>query len=104
MEQAVDELIAACVGGYLPAVRRILADDPTLPRRRNSDSFLQIHPLGCAVASPNVPNPSDDELKVRLPRQSYCAARAWATEAEPYSTRVTRTQFVLPPVAFDHMW
>jgi ankyrin repeat protein len=155
MEQAVDELITACVAGDLPAVRRILGrdpalataanmfgatpahaahysghseiadllltqyarldgflaaelgltrelrdqlrNDPALPRKRNaagstalhgacywgsleatallldhgaeiniptSDSFLQIHPLGCAVATANVPNPSDEELVV----------------------------------------
>ena len=29
------------------------------------DSFLQIRPLGCAVATPNVPNPSDDEHVVQ---------------------------------------
>ncbi|PWU01687.1 MAG: hypothetical protein C5B51_22365 [Terriglobia bacterium] len=50
----------ACYWGQL-AVSEFLLDsgaDPSAPTR---DNFLQIPPLGCAVATPDVPNPSDDE-------------------------------------------
>ncbi len=56
-------LHAACYWGQV-AVARLLLEagaDPTVGTR---DGFLLISPLGSAVASPDVPNPSDDESTV----------------------------------------
>jgi ankyrin repeat protein len=49
--------------GAIEAARRLIARgaDVTAVSR---DDFLQIHPLGSAVATPGVPNPSDDEGRV----------------------------------------
>jgi ankyrin repeat protein len=43
------------------AVARLLLDRGADPNAVTQDSFLQIAPLGCAVATPDVPNPSDSE-------------------------------------------
>lgn len=53
-------LHGACYWGQLAATRFLLEHgaDPNAPTR---DSFLQIRPLGCAAATADVPNPSDDE-------------------------------------------
>jgi uncharacterized protein len=50
----------ACYWGQTVTARYLLerGADPNAPTR---DSFLQIRPLGCAVATPDVPNPSDRE-------------------------------------------
>jgi len=50
----------ACYWGQFEVVRLLLerGADPNSPTR---DQFLQIRPLGCAVATPDVPNPSDRE-------------------------------------------
>jgi uncharacterized protein len=56
-------LHGACYWGSVDAARLLLergADVNALTR----DSFLRIAPIGCAVATPNVPNPSDDESVV----------------------------------------
>jgi ankyrin repeat protein len=56
-------LHGACYWGSAAAARVLLergADVNALTR----DSFLRIAPIGCAVATPNVPNPSDDESVV----------------------------------------
>jgi ankyrin repeat protein len=53
-------LHGACYWGSVAAARLLLergADVNAFTR----DSFLRIAPIGCAVATPNVPNPSDDE-------------------------------------------
>jgi ankyrin repeat protein len=50
----------ACYWGQVAVSRLLLAngaDANAAPR----DNFLQIRPLGCAVATPDVPNPSDQE-------------------------------------------
>jgi uncharacterized protein len=50
----------ACYWGQTETVKYLLeqgADANAATR----DSFLQIRPLGCAVATANIPNPSDDE-------------------------------------------
>jgi ankyrin repeat protein len=43
------------------AVARLLLDRGADPNAVTRESFLQIAPLGCAVATPDVPNPSDRE-------------------------------------------
>jgi cytohesin len=56
-------LHGACYWGSVAAARVLLdagADVNAITR----DSFLRIAPIGCAVATPNVPNPSDDEATV----------------------------------------
>jgi ankyrin repeat protein len=56
-------LHGACYWGAGDAARLLLerGADPDLA---TTDSFLQIRALGCAVASPGVPNPSEDEAAV----------------------------------------
>jgi ankyrin repeat protein len=56
-------LHGACYWGSLEAAR-LLLDNGADIQAATADSFLQIHPLGCAVASPDVPNPSDSEAVV----------------------------------------
>ncbi len=56
-------LHGACYWGSLEAAR-ILLDHGADVRAVTADSFLRIHPLGCAVATPDVPNPSQDEAVV----------------------------------------
>jgi ankyrin repeat protein len=53
-------LHGACYWGSVEATR-VLLDNGADVQAATADSFLQIHPLGCAVATPDVPNPSDDE-------------------------------------------
>jgi ankyrin repeat protein len=56
-------LHGACYWGQTTIARFLLergADSNAVTR----DSFLQIAPLGCAVATPDVPNPSDQESVV----------------------------------------
>jgi len=53
----------ACYWGQVEAARYLL-DHGADPNAINQDPFLQIHPLGCAVATADVPNPSDDEAVV----------------------------------------
>ena len=53
-------LHGACYWGSVGAAR-ILLDNGADARAATQDEFLQIHPLGCAVAAPDVPSPSDDE-------------------------------------------
>lgn len=43
------------------AVSRLLLKNGADANAATRDSFLQIRPLGCAVATPDVPNPSDHE-------------------------------------------
>jgi ankyrin len=43
------------------AVAKLLLERGADPNAMTRDSFLQIAPLGCAVATPDVPNPSDRE-------------------------------------------
>jgi ankyrin repeat protein len=43
------------------AVARLLLEHGADPNAVTRDNFLQIAPLGCAVATPDVPNPSDRE-------------------------------------------
>lgn len=56
-------LHGACYWGSVEAAR-LLLDHGADVRAATSDAFLQIHPLGCAVATPDVPNPSQDESVV----------------------------------------
>jgi ankyrin repeat protein len=56
-------LHGACYWGSLEAAR-LLLDQGADVQTATADSFLQIHPLGCAVATADVPNPSDDESVV----------------------------------------
>ncbi len=56
-------LHGACYWGSVETARMLL-DHGADARAVTADSFLQIHPLGCAVASPDVPNPSQDESVV----------------------------------------
>lgn len=58
-------LHGACYWGSVEAARMLL-DHGADPCATTSDPFLQIHPLGCAVATPDVPNPSQDESIVLL--------------------------------------
>jgi uncharacterized protein len=50
----------ACYWGQIDAAKLLLerGADPNTP---TTDAFLKIRPLGCAVASPEVPNPSFEE-------------------------------------------
>ena len=50
----------ACYWGQVETAR-VLLDRGADPNAVTRDSFLQIRPLGCAVATADVPNPSDDE-------------------------------------------
>ncbi len=50
----------ACYWGQT-AVARLLLESGADANAVTRDSFLQIAPLGCAVATPDVPNPSDSE-------------------------------------------
>ncbi|HEY3825049.1 MAG TPA: ankyrin repeat domain-containing protein [Bryobacteraceae bacterium] len=50
----------ACYWGQT-AVTRVLLERGADANAVTRDNFLQIAPLGCAVATPDVPNPSDDE-------------------------------------------
>lgn len=56
-------LHGACYWGSIEA-SRLLLDHGADVNAVTTDSFLQIHPLGCAVATPDVPNPSQDESAV----------------------------------------
>lgn len=56
-------LHGACYWGSLDAAR-ILLDHGADVNTATTDTFLQIHPLGCAVATPDVVNPSQDEAVV----------------------------------------
>jgi ankyrin repeat protein len=53
----------ACYWGQV-AVSRLLSAKGADVNAATRDSFLQIRPLGCAVATPDVPNPSDQENTV----------------------------------------
>ena len=53
-------LHGACYWGGVPTAK-LLLERGANPDVATTDSFLQIRPLGCAVAAPDVPNPSDDE-------------------------------------------
>ncbi len=53
-------LHGACYWGQV-AVARFLLDNGADPDAVTRDSFLKIRPLGSAVATPDVPNPSDRE-------------------------------------------
>jgi ankyrin repeat protein len=50
----------ACYWGQV-AVSRLLFGHGADANAATRDNFLQIRPLGCAVATPDVPNPSDQE-------------------------------------------
>jgi uncharacterized protein len=50
----------ACYWGQV-AISRLLLTNGADADVQTRDSFLQIRPLGCAVATPDVPNPSDSE-------------------------------------------
>ena len=68
-------LHGACYWGSVAAAKVLLergADVNALTR----DSFLRIAPIGCAVATPNVPNPSDDESVVLALVELLVANRA----------------------------
>jgi ankyrin repeat protein len=56
-------LVRACYWGRTEAARLLLdrGADPDAPTR---DGFLDIRPLGAAAATPDLPNPSDDEAVV----------------------------------------
>ena len=56
-------LHGACYWGSIEAAR-LLLDHGADVNAVTTDDFLQIHPLGCAVATPDVPNPSQDESAV----------------------------------------
>jgi ankyrin repeat protein len=71
----VTALHGACYWGSVAAATLLLergADVNALTR----DSFLKIAPIGCAVASPNVPNPSEDESVVLALVELLMAHRA----------------------------
>jgi ankyrin repeat protein len=53
-------LHGACYWGSVDTAR-VLLDHGADVNATSADSFLQIQPLGCAVATPDVPNPSQDE-------------------------------------------
>jgi ankyrin repeat protein len=53
----------ACYWGNVEGAA-LLLDAGADANAQTRDPFLQIRPLGCAVATPNVPNPSDDERVV----------------------------------------
>jgi ankyrin repeat protein len=68
-------LHGACYWGSVAAAKLLLergADVNALTR----DSFLKIAPIGCAVATPNVPNPSEDESVVLALVELLVANRA----------------------------
>src|SRR5215470_5242274 len=50
----------SCYWGQVQIVR-LLLERGADPNAATKDQFLQIRPLGCAVASPDFPNPSDEE-------------------------------------------
>jgi hypothetical protein len=50
----------ACYWGQIAVVRTLLAHGAG-PNAVTRDRLLRIHPLGCAVATPGVPSPSDKE-------------------------------------------
>jgi uncharacterized protein len=50
----------SCYWGQIE-IARLLLERSADPNAATKDQFLQIRPLGCAVASPDVPNPSDEE-------------------------------------------
>jgi ankyrin repeat protein len=56
-------LHGACYWGQVEIARLLLESgaDANVPTR---DGFLNIRPLGCAVATPDIPNPSQDEMVV----------------------------------------
>jgi uncharacterized protein len=56
-------LHGACYWGSIEATRLLVRQGADV-NRATTDSFLQIRPLGCAVASPDVPNPSQSESVV----------------------------------------
>jgi ankyrin repeat protein len=56
-------LTSACYWGQIAAAR-LLLDRGADPDAATRDPFLQIRPLGAAVATPDIPNPSDDEQTV----------------------------------------
>lgn len=56
-------LHGACYWGSVEAARMLL-DHGADVNAVTADSFLQIQPLGCAVATPDIPNPSQDESVV----------------------------------------
>jgi len=56
-------LHGACYWGSADAAR-LLLDHGADVNAVTTDPFLQIHPLGCAVATPDVPCPSQDESAV----------------------------------------
>jgi ankyrin repeat protein len=56
-------LHGACYWGQV-AVAEFLLRHGADPNAATRDGFLGIRPLGCAVATPNVPNPSDSEAVV----------------------------------------
>jgi len=53
-------LHCACYWGQVPAAL-LLLDNGADPNAATRDTFLQIRPLGCATATPDVSNPSDQE-------------------------------------------
>jgi ankyrin repeat protein len=59
-ERGSTALHGACYWGQ-PTAARFLLDHGADPNVATRDEFLQIRPLGAAVATPDVPNPSDDE-------------------------------------------
>jgi ankyrin repeat protein len=56
-------LHGACYWGSEPAARLLLERGASV-NAVTHDSFLNIAPIGCAVATPDVPNPSQDESVV----------------------------------------
>lgn len=56
-------LHGACYWGSIEAARLLLERGADV-NAVTTDDFLQIHPLGCAVATPDVPNPSQAESSV----------------------------------------
>jgi ankyrin repeat protein len=56
-------LTDACYWGQVEAAR-LLLDRGADPNQPTADGFLDIHPLAAAVATPDTPNPSDDEANV----------------------------------------
>jgi len=56
-------LHGACYWGSIEAAR-LLLDHGADVNAVTTDDFLQIQPLGCAVATPDVPNPSQEESTV----------------------------------------
>ncbi len=56
-------LHGACYWGSVAAAK-VLLERGAEVNALTKDSFLKITPIGCAVATPNVPNPSEDESTV----------------------------------------